>query len=235
MKCAKIHSNLGAFALGGLEPEEAAEIERHLASCPSCRNELRELEKINQALEAAPPLTDPPDYLKEDILSRMREEMKLSSSNEQLPSFRGSRFKNLRFLLPGVAAAALVVTVALGIFLSVQTESQVAVVQLIPTEEREEYWGVAELHPQPSGNQRVELKLNNLEKPTPGSFYELWFVSGEKHISAGSFTSVGSGETDVLLTAPPEAQDYRNLLITEQSADNDPAPSEEAILKGEVP
>src|ERR671933_1333575 len=153
MKCAKIHPNLGAFALGGLEPEEAAEIERHLASCPSCRNELRELEKINQALEAAPPLTDPPGYLKEDILSRMRDEMKLSSSNEQLPSFRGSRFKNLRFLLPGVAAAALVVTVALGIFLSVQTESQVAVVQLIPTEEREEYWGVAELHPQPSGNQ----------------------------------------------------------------------------------
>ena len=78
------------------------------------------------------------------------------------------------------------------------------------------------------------MKLNNLEKPTPGSFYELWFSSGEKYISAGSFTSVGSGETDVLLTAPPEAQDYRNLLITEQSADNDPAPSEEAILKGEV-
>src|SRR5919202_1176582 len=156
MKCAKIHPNLGAFALGGLEPEEAAEIERHLASCPSCRNELRELEKINQALEAAPPLTDPPGYLKEDILSRMRDEMKLSSSNEQLPSFRGSRFKNLHFLLPGVAAA-LVAVVALGIFYGLQTKTPAATVQLIPTPaleeelraEGENYWGVAELYPQP--------------------------------------------------------------------------------------
>jgi hypothetical protein len=58
----------------------------------------------------------------------------------------------------------------------------------------EGYWGVAELYPQPSGNQRVELKLNNFEEPEPNSYYELWFVSGAERISAGSFTSVGKGE-----------------------------------------
>jgi anti-sigma-K factor RskA len=235
MKCAKIHPNLGAFALGGLEPEEATEIQHHLASCPSCRNQVRELEKLNQALEAAPPLADPPDSLKEEILSRMRDEMKLSSSNEELPSFRDSRFKNRRFLLPGVAAAALVATVVLGILFSVQTESQVAIVQLNPTEEREEYWGEAELHPQPSGNQQVELKLNNLEEPGSDSFYEAWFVSGDKYISAGSFTTPGSGQTDVWLTAPPDARNYHTLLVTKQPTTGDPAPTKEVTLRGEVP
>ena len=33
MRCAEIHTNLTAFVIGGLEPEEAAEIRRHLASC----------------------------------------------------------------------------------------------------------------------------------------------------------------------------------------------------------
>jgi anti-sigma factor RsiW len=36
MRCAEIQANLVAFVLGGLEPEEAAEVKGHLASCPSC-------------------------------------------------------------------------------------------------------------------------------------------------------------------------------------------------------
>jgi len=81
----------------------------------------------------------------------------------------------------------------------------------------------------------VELKLNNFEKPKADSYYELWFVLGESRISAGSFTSVGKGETRVLLNVPPEARNYRTLLITEEHVDKEPASSDEAALKGEVP
>jgi Anti-sigma-K factor rskA/Putative zinc-finger len=236
MKCAKIHPNLGAFVLGGLEPEEATEIRHHLALCSGCREELEELEKVNRALGAAPPSVDPPGHLKDEILSRVRDE-KLSSSEEELSSS-----KNLRFILPVVAAAAFVATVALGVFF-VQTEPAVTSIALNPTPEvrdemnaeGEDYWGVAELHPQPSGNQLVELKLNNLDKPSPGNFYEMWFVSGENHISAGAFTSVGSGETRVWLTAPPEALDYRTLLVTEEPMAEEPNSDKEVILTGEVP
>jgi len=45
MKCVEIHANLAAFGLGGLEPEEAVEIQHHLASCFSCREELLVLQK----------------------------------------------------------------------------------------------------------------------------------------------------------------------------------------------
>ena len=59
MRCAEIQPNLAAFVLGGLEPEEAAEVRSHLASCPSCHDEVRELQKVNRALEATPPHADP--------------------------------------------------------------------------------------------------------------------------------------------------------------------------------
>jgi hypothetical protein len=251
MRCAEIHPNLAAFVLDGLEPEEAAEIRRHLASCPRCQDEVRELRKVNRALEAAPPPADPPSYLKEGILSRVRAE-RLSVSDKEEPqgssfedrtgSSRTSRFnrlKDLRVVLPS-AAAAIVAFVALGVFLGfLREEPPVATIQLVPTPREaaglEGYWGVAEIRPQPSGNQQVELKLNNFEEPKPNSYYELWFVSGAKRISAGSFTSVGEGETRVLLNVAPEARNYRTVLITEEHVDEGPTSGEEVALKGKAP
>jgi hypothetical protein len=236
MKCAEIHPNLAAFALGGLEPEEAAEVRRHLASCPGCQKELEEIETVRHSLEAAPPPAAPPVYLKDEILSRVRaeglsrirEESKESSSSVErgspaAPGF--NRFKNLRIILPSVAAAAVVAMVTLGVFFGfMREELPVATIQLVPTPDEaaglKGYWGVAEIRPQPSGNQQVELKLNNFEEPKPNSYYELWFVSGE---------------TKVLLNVPPEARNYHTLLITEEHMDNDTAPSQEVALKGEMP
>lgn len=251
MRCAEVHPNLAAFVLDGLEPEEAAEIRRHLASCPRCQDEVRELRKVNRALEAAPPPADPPSYLKEGILSRVRAE-RLSVSDKEEPqgssfedrtgSSRTSRFnrlKDLRVVLSS-AAAAIVAFVALGVFLGfLREEPPVATIQLVPTPREaaglEGYWGVAEIRPQPSGNQQVELKLNNFEEPKPNSYYELWFVSGAKRISAGSFTSVGEGETRVLLNVAPEARNYRTVLITEEHVDERPTSGEEVALKGKAP
>jgi anti-sigma-K factor RskA len=253
MKFAEVHPNLAAFVLGGLEAEEAAEIRHHLDSCPGCQSELEELRKVNRALDAAPPLAVPPAYLKGEILSRVRAE-RLSPSGKKQPegssplevhrrshrASRFNRFKELRIVLPSAAAAALVAVIALGVFFGfLRGEAPVATIQLIPTPQEavglHGYWGVAEIRPQPSGNQQVELKLNNFEEPKPNSYYELWFVSGEKRISAGSFTSVGKGETRVLLNVPPEASNYRTLLITEEHVGKGPAPSKEVALKADMP
>jgi anti-sigma-K factor RskA len=246
MRCAEIHPNLAAFVLGGMEPEEAAEVQRHLASCPDCRRELEELRKVNRALEAAPPPADPPSHLKDEILSQVRAEQRYPSTEEELSaaeeraSSTSTRSKNLRIVLSSAAAAAIVVIFTLAVFFGfLREEPPVATIQLVPTPQEaaglEGYWGVAEIRPQPSGNQQVELKLNNFEEPRPNSYYELWFVSGERRISAGSFTSVGEGETRVLLNAPPEARNYHTLLITEEHIDDHPTFGEEVALKGEVP
>jgi len=244
VKCEEVRLSLGGFVLGGLESTEAAEVQRHLALCPGCQNELKAFERITQALEAAPPSIDPPSHLKDEILSQVRAE-KLSSSDqetsspsEELPSRAEVRFRNLRLVLSGAAAvalvAAIVALVTLGVF-GLQTSSSVATIHLIPTEEEENYWGVAELHPQPSGNQQVELELNNLDEPRPDSFYEMWFVSGEESISAGTFTVIPEGRTEVRLSVPPQAQDYHTVLITEESATDARDSGKEVKLRGEVP
>ena len=94
---------------------------------------------------------------------------------------------------------------------------------------------MAEIRPQPSGNQQVELRLNNFEEPKPGRYYELWFVSGDKRISAGSFTSVGEGESRVLLNVPPEASKYHTLLITEENVGKGSGSGREVALEGDMP
>jgi anti-sigma-K factor RskA len=252
MKFAEVHPNLAAFVLGGLEAQEAAEIRHHLDSCPDCQSELEELRKVNRALDAAPPPVAPPAYLKGEILSRVRAEHpsnKAEAADESSPleeqrryhgTSRFNRFKELRIVLPSAAAAAVVAVIALGVFFGfLREETPVATIQLIPTPQEavglKGYWGVAEIRPQPAGNQQVELKLNNFEEPKPSSYYELWFVSGEKRISAGSFTSVGKGETRVLLNIPPEASNYHTLLITEEHVGKGPAPGREVALKGDMP
>jgi anti-sigma-K factor RskA len=254
MTCAEVRPNLAAFVLGGLEAEGAAEVSQHLDSCPGCLSELQELRKVNRALDAAPPPTAPPSYLKEEILSRVRAEglpptikvaraAKSSSLQGQRNSHRTprfDRFEELRLVLLSAAAATLVAVMALGVFFGfLREETPVATIQLIPTPQEaaglKGYWGVAEIRPQPSGNQQVELKLNNFEEPEPDSYYELWFVSGEKRVSAGSFTSVGQGKTRVLLNVSPEASKYHTLLITEEHVGKGPAPGREVALKGDMP
>jgi anti-sigma-K factor RskA len=254
MKYSEVHPNLAAFVLGGLEPEEAVDVKRHIASCADCQSELEELWSVNRALDAAPPPATPPAYLKGEILSRVRTERLSPSSKAETAEESSSlevhrrshrtsgfnRFKDLRIVLPSAAAAALVAVIALGVFFGfLREEAPVATIQLIPTPQEavglKGYWGVAEIRPQPSGNQQVELKLNNFEEPKANSYYELWFVSGHKRISAGSFTSVGKGETRVLLNVPLEASKYHTLLITEEHVGKDSASGREVALKGEMP
>src|SRR5215216_7756381 len=125
MNYAEVHPNVATFALGGLDPEEAAEIQRHIASCADCQSELEELEKVNRVLDVAPPPAAPPTYLKGEILSRVRAEgrspsnkagrsERSSSQQGQSSSHRTSRFnrfKELRLALPSAAAAALVAVI----------------------------------------------------------------------------------------------------------------------------
>ncbi|MFI5733809.1 anti-sigma factor family protein [Kribbella sp. NPDC051587] len=49
------HSQLGAYALGALEPAEIREVDEHLATCAECRTELAELEEMKEFLGEVPP------------------------------------------------------------------------------------------------------------------------------------------------------------------------------------
>jgi hypothetical protein len=50
----ELHTLLGAYLLGGLEPAEASRFEQHLAACTDCRRELDELASLPALLDALP-------------------------------------------------------------------------------------------------------------------------------------------------------------------------------------
>ncbi|MFI5697859.1 anti-sigma factor family protein [Kribbella sp. NPDC051586] len=103
---------LGAYALGALEPGEAADVDEHLATCAECRAELAELSEMKDFLGEVPPeafLEGPPEG-GDLLLQRTLREVRESSAEPPLPvPVKRSRS---RWLM--VAAALVVVGGALG-------------------------------------------------------------------------------------------------------------------------
>jgi hypothetical protein len=95
--------SLEAYALGALEPDERADVERHLAGCPECRARARELEaaahRLPQALAAASPLELPGDLERRVLAGALAE--------PEPPPARG-RFRLRRRVQAALAGFALV-------------------------------------------------------------------------------------------------------------------------------
>ncbi|MDQ7805670.1 zf-HC2 domain-containing protein [Amycolatopsis sp. A133] len=104
------HTQLGAYALGALDPGEAADFERrHLQTCAQCRFDLNELVALRDSLDEVPPeafLDGPPeagDLLLQKTLRRVREE------EERVAPARRAPRRGL-----ALVAAAVLVVAALG-------------------------------------------------------------------------------------------------------------------------
>lgn len=114
-------SQLGAYALGALEPDEAREVEQHLAGCAECRTELAELEELKDFLAEVPPeafLNGPPadgDLVLQRTLRDVRAAVETGGVLPPVPAAAeqaAARPKRSPWLL--VAAAVVVIAGALG-------------------------------------------------------------------------------------------------------------------------
>jgi anti-sigma-K factor RskA len=63
--------DVAAYMLGALEPEEAAELERHAETCEQCRSEIRWLTPAVEALPEAVERLKPPPELRDRILAEV--------------------------------------------------------------------------------------------------------------------------------------------------------------------
>jgi len=102
-------SQLGAYALGALDGDQARAVRHHLATCAGCREELAELEQLKEVLGDVPPeafLDGPPedgDLLLQRTLRQVRSEAssELVRTGEPVEPAKRNRWL--------VAAAAVVV------------------------------------------------------------------------------------------------------------------------------
>ncbi|MEV0802200.1 zf-HC2 domain-containing protein [Kribbella sp. NPDC050281] len=107
-------SQLGAYALGALEPDEVREVDEHLATCAECRTEVAELEEMKYFLGEVPPeaFLDGPPEGGELLLQRTLREVRQTAVEPAPVQAPPARKRSRTWLL--AAAAVLVVAGALG-------------------------------------------------------------------------------------------------------------------------
>ncbi len=108
--------DIAAYLLGALEPGEAAELERHIAGCADCEEEL---ERLRPAVQVLPQTVEPveaPPALRGRLMEQVRSEA--GDSQEAPAARRAPRWQfGLRPLI-GLAALALVVAAIGGYAIS---------------------------------------------------------------------------------------------------------------------
>jgi anti-sigma-K factor RskA len=117
-----VHALTGAYVLDAVSDIERASFERHLAECPACTEEVRELrETANRLGQAA--TAEPPEYLKGQVLSAIRTVRQLPP---EVPGGSGRHRATPRWALrisTSAAAVLLVVSAVLGVLLIRERDS----------------------------------------------------------------------------------------------------------------
>ncbi|HEU4945598.1 MAG TPA: zf-HC2 domain-containing protein [Kribbella sp.] len=124
-------SQLGAYALGALEPHEARAVDEHLATCDECREELAGFEELKDFLSEVPAeafLEGPPEY-GDLLLQRTLREVRAESAAAAVEPHAGgpAEPRRLRWLLAAAAVVVIAGTSIGGVLVGRQTVDQYAV------------------------------------------------------------------------------------------------------------
>jgi len=131
-----------------LDPAEAADLEKHLASCTECDEAFRALERVDTALGKAMRQVEVPDRLRSHLLARLE--------TERSDWYR----QRLGYVLRGLAAAAVLVVVGWGVWHLTQPA-------LPPVDLNEPFAQLNEITPTARSKAQVESILGLLGRNVP--------------------------------------------------------------------
>ena len=117
----ELHLLTGGYALDALPEDERAGLERHLARCPSCAEEVRGLRETAARLAMAPALYPPPE-MRERVLTTALSVRQLPPPGRGTPGRAGGRTSLRRLSRPraGLAAGLLALAAAVAFLLVMQ-------------------------------------------------------------------------------------------------------------------
>jgi anti-sigma-K factor RskA len=220
---------LGGYVLGSLEPAEMDEMRRHVADCPDCGPEARELASLPSLLDRIEPSDVPPPTLspgvEEAVLDRFARERR------RAPKPRRRRLTVPRLAALGAAVAAAVVLAVVLIGGEEATSPAYATASLEPVAPSSSAEGKAYVSEVPAGT-RVRLRAGGLRD---GRMYELWCVREDgRWVSGGTFRVDRRGRARVSLTSAARPGDYEVMLVTRRSERKREGERGEHVLRGRV-
>jgi anti-sigma-K factor RskA len=114
---------LAAHALGALDRDEAARVDRHVAGCARCREEVATYREVAGALGAAAPRAAMPAGLKERVLARAVTDLPATREHSTVRSVPDrAQAHRAWWTRPAAAAAALLVLTLGGLLANATTE-----------------------------------------------------------------------------------------------------------------
>lgn len=225
--CGTLRTDLGAYAVGGLDGVRAEEVGTHLRTCTACAGEYRELRStvglLALAAEASPPA---PDHLRRRLLT-------------------GARRVRRRRRRAGIlaAAVAVVAVIAGGAVTMIGTDPatdpvadprpQVEVA--LASAEPYEVDGAVTFVPASDGGVRIRLVLDGLEPLGGDGVYEAWLYRDD-----GGIDSIGRLPDDersltVEMYVDGELDDYRTFWVTAEPDRHRAAHEGPTVVRTPVP
>jgi anti-sigma-K factor RskA len=236
MSDADLHLLTGAYAADALSAEERHAFEEHLPRCPSCEQEVRELQ-ATAALLGAAASEAPPSSLRSSVLAEARVTPQVAS----LDAARARRLRRVSTVLGAAAAVLAVAVIALGAWaasLHRTADSAVAqaaaITQVLTSPDATTTAGDIAGGGRATvvvsrSQQSAVFVASGLAAPGSGRTYQLWWIdaSGSAR-SAGLVapTSDGSAAT-VLAGAPAHAA---HVGVTVEPAGGSPAPTTHPVI-----
>jgi len=230
----EVHTLSGAYALDAVSEREAEVFEKHLAACPACRQEVREL-RAAAARMAEVESMSPPRSLKARVLAGAGRQPQLPPVAEQ-PAATGGRTARWSPRLMAAAAAVVALVVAAGVGYSQLRDDStprdrlaVDVVRVFEAPDARlatmetTNGGAVSVATSPSLD-RMAVDTERLPALAADEVYQLWTVADGTTVSAGVLEDPDEGATMQL------PGDDVAVAITIEPAGGSQAPTDEPIM-----
>ena len=212
MSCEHLRSAVGAYALGALDPDEAAAVRRHLETCPECAAELDELAPLPGLLSIAGGAAD----AVEEPLSPAFEERLLDAYARDHASSPRRRLKwrmpRRRWLATGAVAVAAVAAAFVGV--QVAGDDQPATAYDLTFRNVGAPQGTVAKAAVESTDEGTRVKLSIRGLPADeNAVYEVLCDAEMWTATAGTFRTDAQGHAYVIVTTAMRRDEYDQIRI----------------------
>jgi len=228
-----VHTLSGAYALDALDEAEAEDFRLHLADCPACEQEVRELQRVAARMGAAETV-QAPAYLRARVLAAVDRTPQLRPTVPSIDRASRQRSRRPRLLMMAAAAAVLVAAGgAIGVravLESQQEELDAAAAQVFEAPDARTFTaptsngGELVVAVSPS-RQEVALDTRQLPELEGDQVYQVWAVRGEAVL--GSAAVLEDLDDGAAMAAPVAGT---QMAITVEPAGGSKKPSGDPII-----
>ena len=232
------HPEAAGYALGSLDPDDAAAFEEHLAGCEPCQAEMARLLPVAKSLSLAAPAAKPPADLELKVVAAVQYAVMAESACEPgdpapafavatqdepkaRPAAKASRWWHFHWTSPlyaALAAAAVTAAVFLGATLFQAAPALAATIKLSP-QPGFTGSGLATVH-RHHGGFEISLTVTGLRITNSGQFYECWYAgpgnrpSHPELITAGTFIVARPGSQTLSMWSAADPAKFKVMQIT---------------------